>query len=149
MGRRQKRTPSETITLWCDRRVTRQEVMSSNPKCISQDAVAKSNGKALKKSPLATFSVTCPSAIHYVCVCLRCAGGERDPVRSQASGSSQPCHREKTCPSVPTSTLGTPASAVGEGQGGQRGQDSRGEALFTLWSHRGSLEIRWLRSRSF
>lgn len=35
----------ETITLWYNHRIRRQEVMSSNPKCISQGTVAKWNEK--------------------------------------------------------------------------------------------------------
>lgn len=66
-GMKTERTPLETITLWCDHRIECQEVMSSNPKCISQDTVAKLNGKVLHKSPLVIFSFISPSAIHYIC----------------------------------------------------------------------------------
>lgn len=80
-------------TLWCDHRVAHQEVMSSNPKCISQDAVAKLKWKRANESPLVICSFTYPSAIPYVC-----AFSVPEEIQNHTLRSAQPCPSERICP---------------------------------------------------
>lgn len=102
----------------------RQEVMSSNPKCISQNTVAELNGKVLKRA-LGSFFHSLTRQLFILYVPSVCCERSRD---SQTLKHSQPCQSDKMSRSN-HQNAGAVASAIGDRSqvwARQSGTDSRG-----------------------
>ena len=150
MGRRQKSSPLETITLWCDHRIGRQEVMSSNPKCISQDTVVNLNGKVLQSAPWSFF----PSLVHQLLI--PCAFRGLEEIPREVSVRARPRGAPRLVPVIRcVHQHHQHARASGQcpwrrtGCSHEQSRAAAGGGGFALWSHKGFLEQRWCCSPAF